>query len=144
MRLRCFRFDRHRTLKCVGTNGDLFHTRNNPNVRKYCQSVGDAMEEHRIWDVVARVYYNVKVALWALLITSVIFLAFQLPRLSAISAAIAATRAAEVAAENAGYCERLGMKAVWCNAGGRNRANGRCKPATITAPDAVDRSSTGT
>jgi hypothetical protein len=76
------------------------------------QSLGEAMEADRIWDVVARVYYNAEVALWALLITSVIFLAFQLPRLSAISAAIAATRAAEVAAENAGYCERLGMKAA--------------------------------
>ena len=69
------------------------------------------METHRIWDVVARVYYNAEVALWALLITSVIFLAFQLPRLPAISAAIAAARAAEVAAENAGYCRKLGMRA---------------------------------
>jgi hypothetical protein len=76
------------------------------------QTLGEAMEADRIWNVVARVYYNAEVALWALLITSVIFLAFQLPRLSAISAAIAATRAAEVAAENAGYCERLGMKAA--------------------------------
>jgi hypothetical protein len=65
-----------------------------------------------IWDLVARVYYNTEIALWALLITSVIwFLAFQLPRLPALNAAIAATRAAEVAAENIGYCEKLGMKA---------------------------------
>ena len=68
------------------------------------------MKANRVWNVVARAYYNAEIALWALLITSVIFLAFQLPRLPAIIAGIAATRATEIAAENADYCERLGTK----------------------------------
>ncbi|MGA7388359.1 MAG: hypothetical protein WBW99_10595 [Pseudolabrys sp.] len=70
------------------------------------------MKADKIWDTVARVHENVETVLWALLITSVLFfIAFVLPRLPEIRAEIARTRAQEIAAENAKYCQELGMKA---------------------------------
>jgi hypothetical protein len=70
------------------------------------------MKADKIWNTVARVPENVETALWALLVTSVLFfIAFVMPRLPEIRAEIARTRAQEIAAENAKYCQELGMKA---------------------------------
>jgi hypothetical protein len=70
------------------------------------------MKADKLWYIVVRVYEDVETGLWALLITSVIFfIAFVVPRLPEIRAGIARTRAQEIAAENAKYCQELGMKA---------------------------------
>jgi hypothetical protein len=56
------------------------------------------------------VYHNVESALWALLLSSVIyFFAFVAAKLPEMGARAERTRAQEVAAENAYYCERMGM-----------------------------------
>lgn len=49
--------------------------------------------------------------LWALMVASIAyFVVFISPKVPEIRASIASNRAEEIAAENAGLCERLGMK----------------------------------
>ena len=70
------------------------------------------MKSNKPWEAVSRVSDNAEVALWALLLTSVIFFfAFVVPKLPEISAQNVRIRAEEIATENAYYCEKLGMKA---------------------------------
>jgi hypothetical protein len=70
------------------------------------------MRAKKIWRLIGRIYDDIESALWALLITSVIFfIVFVVPKIPEISANIANIRAEEIAVENANYCEKLGMKA---------------------------------
>ena len=49
--------------------------------------------------------------LWSLMVASIAyFVVFILPKVPEIRANIASNRAEEIAAENAGLCERLGVK----------------------------------
>lgn len=70
------------------------------------------MNADKVWELVSRVYDQVEIALWALLLSGIIcFSAFTLPKLPQILARIDAIRAQEIAAENTFYCEKLGMMA---------------------------------
>ena len=65
------------------------------------------MKSNKILDLVIRVYDNVGLALWAILLASVIYL---VPMLPALRAQYQGIRAQEIGDENALYCKRLNMK----------------------------------
>jgi hypothetical protein len=70
-----------------------------------------AMTSTQIWKIVGRVYDDVESALWAILFAFVIyFIIFIVPRLSEIRAQNLKHLSDEIAAENASYCAKLGMK----------------------------------
>ena len=70
------------------------------------------MKSKNIWEMVGQIYDNVEMGLWALLTAGVIFFcAFIAPKLPAYWARAQRIRVQEIAAENAYYCEKLGMKA---------------------------------
>ena len=63
------------------------------------------------WEKIGRHYDNVEVALWATLLAFVIyFIGFINPKMPEIRAQNERVRVQEIAAENALYCEKLGMK----------------------------------
>jgi len=67
------------------------------------------MNSNRTWETVGRL---VETGLLALLTAFLIFFsAFVVPELPAMGARAQRVRAQQIAAENAYYCERLGMKA---------------------------------
>ena len=69
------------------------------------------MKSSKIWETGGRVYDNVEIALWATFLAFVIyFIAFIIPKLPEIRAQTERVRIQEIAAENAFYCEKLGMK----------------------------------
>jgi hypothetical protein len=69
------------------------------------------MKPSRNWDKVGRVYDNVEAALWAALIAFVIyFTVFTIPKMPEVRAQNERARVQEIAAENALYCEKFGMK----------------------------------
>jgi hypothetical protein len=73
---------------------------------------GMAMNRDKIWESVSRIYDQVEIALWALLLSGTIFfLAFTVPKLPQILAQVETIRSQEIAAENSRYCEKLGMTA---------------------------------
>ena len=74
---------------------------------------GPAMNSDKIWESVSRIYDDVEIALWALLLSGTIFFfAFTVPKLPQIWARAETIRSQEIAAENARYCEKLGMTAA--------------------------------
>jgi hypothetical protein len=78
------------------------------------------MSSVKIRQLVRRIYDRVETALWALMIASIVlFIVFILPKVPDIRANIVSMRAEEIAAENADFCERLGMRAG-------TREHGRC------------------
>jgi hypothetical protein len=69
---------------------------------------GSAMDTR---EKVGRVYHNVEAALWATLLAFVIyFIVFTLPNMCKISEQKEIAQLQEIAAENASYCEKFGMK----------------------------------
>jgi hypothetical protein len=71
-----------------------------------------AMKANKVLDLIHRVYDNVEMALWSILLTTVIFfIVFVVPILPAIRAQHLRVRTKEIAEENALYCEKLNMKA---------------------------------
>jgi hypothetical protein len=63
------------------------------------------------WRLLIRLYDEVEAALWALLVTSVIFIgAFVVPRLPDIWANIPEARTKEIAADVRHYCKALRIK----------------------------------
>jgi hypothetical protein len=67
----------------------------------------------KIWESVSRIYDQAEIALWALLLSGTIcFFAFTVPEFPRIWARVEAIRAEKIAAENAYYCEKLGMTAA--------------------------------
>jgi hypothetical protein len=72
-----------------------------------------AMNPDKIWESVSRIYDQVEIALWALLLSGAsCFFAFTAPNFPQIRARVEGIRAQEIAAENAYYCEKLGLKAA--------------------------------
>lgn len=66
----------------------------------------------KLWKFVSQLCDSAEFALWtALLILVISFLTVVLPKLPAMRAQIEAMRTQEIAAENASYCTKLGMKA---------------------------------
>jgi hypothetical protein len=62
-------------------------------------------------EVASRVYHQVEIALWAILLAFVIyFIAFEMPNVSETQAQREIIRVQEIAAENAAFCEKLDMK----------------------------------
>jgi hypothetical protein len=62
-------------------------------------------------EIVGRIYDNVEIALWAMLLAFVIyFIAFVIPKVPEIQARAERIRAEEIAAENSSVCEKLGIK----------------------------------
>jgi hypothetical protein len=71
------------------------------------------MNLHKILEPVSRIYDQVEIALWALLLSGTIcFFAFMVPKLPQIWARAETIRAQEIAAENSRFCEKLGMMAA--------------------------------
>jgi hypothetical protein len=70
------------------------------------------MKSSKNWGkVVGRVYDNVEAALWAAFLAFVIyFVAFTVPKMPEVRAQTERARVQEIAAENALYCEKFGMK----------------------------------
>lgn len=69
------------------------------------------MKSDKILDLVIRVYDNVEIGLWSILLAFVIFfIVFVVPILPAMRAQYQRVRAREIADENALYCKRLNMK----------------------------------
>jgi hypothetical protein len=68
-----------------------------------------AMKSLKISKIVGRIYDNVEIALWAMLLAFVMyFVAFIVPNVPEIQARGERIRAEEIAAENALFCEKLG------------------------------------
>lgn len=68
------------------------------------------MKKNNLRQIIVRAYDIVESALWALLAaTAIYFGVFILPNIPSIRAQIVDARAKEVAAEQAYYCDRLGM-----------------------------------
>ena len=66
------------------------------------------MKSHRIREIAGRVYDNIEISLWAILLASVVFLAvFVVPTLPAIRAQYQKAHAQEIADETALYCKKL-------------------------------------
>ena len=75
------------------------------------QPAGWAIKSSKIWETVGRVYDDVEIALWATLFAFVIyFIAFIIPKLPEVRAQTERVRVQEIAAENAFYCQKLGVK----------------------------------
>ena len=71
------------------------------------------MHPNKIWELISRIYDEVEITLWALLVFGAIsFFAFTVPKLPQIWARAETIRSQEIAAENARYCEKLGMTAA--------------------------------
>ena len=70
---------------------------------------GMAMNPDKIWESVSRIYDQVEIALWALLLSGTICF-FTVANFPQIWARVEGIRAQET--ENAYYCEKLGMKAA--------------------------------
>jgi hypothetical protein len=69
------------------------------------------MKSFKTREIVSRVYDNVEIALWAMLLAFVIyFVAFILPKLPEIQAQQERIRVEEIGVENASLCEELGTK----------------------------------
>ena len=69
-----------------------------------------AMKSYQIREIVGRFYDNVEIALWAILLAFVVFMAvFVVPMLPALRAQYQKTRAQQIADETALYCEKLNM-----------------------------------
>ena len=69
------------------------------------------MSTSRTMTVVGKVYDNIELALWAILLAFTIwFAAFVAPNLPEATRSAASARAAMTAADNGAYCERWGMK----------------------------------
>jgi len=69
------------------------------------------MKSLKIREIVKRVYNNVEIALWAMLLAVVIyFIAFIIPKIPEIHARSERIRVEEIAAENASFCEKLNLK----------------------------------
>ena len=67
----------------------------------------------KIWESVGRIYDEVEIALWALLLSGTIcFFAFTVPKFPQIWARVEGIWAQEIAAEYAYHCEKMGMKAA--------------------------------
>ena len=63
------------------------------------------------WEKVGRLYDNVEAALWATLLAFVLyFTVFIIPKLPEIRSRNERVRVQEIAAENATYCEKFGMR----------------------------------
>jgi hypothetical protein len=68
------------------------------------------MKKNSIYQIVVRTYDVVESALWTLLAASVFYFGvFVLPKVPTIRAQIVDARAKEIAAQQAYYCDRLGM-----------------------------------
>ncbi len=69
------------------------------------------MTPNKILETLIVVYHDIELALWALLLTSLIFfLVFVVPKLPEIRARMEGIRAEEITAENAFYCEKLQLQ----------------------------------
>lgn len=69
------------------------------------------MKSNRILELISHVYDNAHAALWATLLTFVIYLGiFVIPMLPSIREQYQRVRAQEIADENALYCNKLNMK----------------------------------
>jgi hypothetical protein len=69
------------------------------------------MNSNKNLELVRRIYPNVESALWAILLTLVIyFVVFEVPNLPAHWAQAERIRAQEIAAENSHYCDMIGLK----------------------------------
>ena len=71
------------------------------------------MKSSKNWEkVVGRVYDNLEAALWAALLAFLIYFTFfMIPKMPEVRAQNERARVQEIAAENALYCEKFGMKA---------------------------------
>jgi hypothetical protein len=70
------------------------------------------MKSYKILDIVGRVYDNVEIALWAILLAFVVFMAvFVVPMLPKLRAQYQQARAQQIAEETALYCQKLNVKA---------------------------------
>ena len=68
------------------------------------------MNPDKILESVSRIYDKVEITLWALILLGTIcFFAFTVPNFLQIWARVEGIRAQAIAAENALYCEKLGM-----------------------------------
>ncbi|HET7805915.1 MAG TPA: hypothetical protein VFL53_16885 [Pseudolabrys sp.] len=66
---------------------------------------------YRLREFAGRLYDNVEIALWAVLLAFVIFMAvFVVPALPALREKYQRARTQEISAENALYCKKLNMK----------------------------------
>ena len=71
------------------------------------------MNPNKIWESISRIYDQVEIALWALLLSGTIcFFVFMVPKLPQIWARAETIRMHEIAAENSRYCEKMGMTAA--------------------------------
>jgi hypothetical protein len=71
---------------------------------------GEAVHSNKIWESICRLYDNVELALWSLLLSGIIcFGAFVVPNLSKIWARAEAQRTLEVAKEDSYYCKKWNM-----------------------------------
>ena len=67
------------------------------------------MNSSKARELVSRIYDNVEIVLWAMLLAFVVyFVAFILPKVPEIQAQGERIQAEEIAAENASFCETLG------------------------------------
>jgi hypothetical protein len=74
--------------------------------------VGPAMNPNTILKSIGRIYDNVEIALWSMMLSFVIyFFVFIVPKLPEIRDWAEQVLAKEIAAENAYYCEKFGMEA---------------------------------
>lgn len=74
-------------------------------------NLGEAMKSGKNRQRVGHIYECVETMLWSLMVASIAyFVVFILPKVPEIRASTASNRAEEIAAENAGLCEKLGMK----------------------------------
>jgi hypothetical protein len=65
----------------------------------------------KIREIASRVYDNIEIAMWAMLLAFVIyFITFVLPKLPEIQAQRTRVRVEEIGAENASLCEKLSIK----------------------------------
>ena len=70
------------------------------------------MNPNKILESIGRIYDNVEIALWSMMFSFVIYLfVFIVPKLPQIRDRAEQVLAKEIAAENAYYCEKFGMKA---------------------------------
>ena len=70
------------------------------------------MTPNKILGKLRGIYHDIELALWSLLMTSLIFfLVFVVPKLPEIRARMEGIRAEEITAENADYCEKLQLPA---------------------------------
>jgi hypothetical protein len=69
------------------------------------------MKSFKSQEIVGRIYDNVEIASWAMLLAFVIyFIAFVIPKAPEIQARGERIRAQEIAAEDSSFCEKLGLK----------------------------------